>query len=335
MKVDYHVHLEEGPYNLSWLNKASNKLAPIFLEKSGLLPGTKEAITAHVEQFLAYLKNGAFTEEFLDAYLKKAKAIGLKQVGIVDHLYRFKETRAYFEKYVIVDDTELGREQKYFFDTIMIEEMDDFIAFIQSQKKKWHQEGVELRLGIEADYFIGGEEELRPWLENKPWDFVIGSVHFNQGWGFDNPDTIDKYEGLDLVELYRDHFHTVEKLIESGLFDFVAHLDNLKCFKFRPNEGLLILMYERIGDLLIKHNMATELSSGLKYRYPIEECCPSPTFLEILVKKGVPLTLSSDAHFAVDLGTLIPDCLQELIRLGVKEIATFENRKRVMLPIEK
>ena len=306
-----------------------------MLEKSKLDPGTKEAITAHVEQFLAYLKNGEFTEEFLDAYLKRAKEVGLKHVGIVDHLYRFKETRVYFDRYVIVDDTPLGREQKYFFDTIMIKEMDDFINFIQSQKKKWHREGVELRLGIEADYFVGGEEELRPWLEDKPWDFVIGSVHFNKGWGFDNPDTIDKYEGLDLVDLYQDHFHTVEKLIASDLFDFVAHLDNLKCFKFRPDECLLVPMYEKIADLLVKHNVATELSSGLKYRYPIAECCPSRTFLDILVKKGVPFTLSSDAHFAVDLGTLIPDSLQQLVHLGVKEIATFENRKRIMIPIEK
>ena len=175
---------------------------------------------------------------------------------------------------------------------------------------------------------------VRPWLEEKPWDFVIGSVHFNKGWGFDNPDTIDRYDGLDLVALYEDHFQTVEKLIQSGLVDFVAHLDNLKVFNFRPDEAKLIPMYERIGDLLTAHNVATELSSGLKYRYPVKECCPSPTFLEILVKKGVPFTLSSDAHFAVDLGTLIPESLQQLIDLGVKEIATFKNRKRIMMSIE-
>lgn len=334
MKIDYHVHLEEGPYNLSWLNKANGKLAPIFLEKSGLIPGTKEAIIAHTEQFLRYLKEGPFTENFFDHYLKSAKEKGLKQVGLVDHLYRFKETRAYFDQFVIVDDTPLGKEQRYFFDTIMIEEMDVFIAFVQSQKEKWKQEGIELRLGIEADYFVGGEEMLRPWLEEKPWDFVIGSVHFNKGWGFDNPDTIDRYNDLDLLALYKDHFHTVEKLIQSGLFDFVAHLDNLKVFNFRPNEDELISMYEKIGDLLMQHNMATELSTGLKYRYPIQECCPSPTFLEVLVKKGVPFTLSSDAHFAVDLGMLIPEAVQQLKDLGVTEIATFKNRKRIMLPIE-
>lgn len=54
MKIDYHVHLEEGPYNLSWLNKANGKLAPIFLEKSGLIPGTKEAIIAHTQHFFPF-----------------------------------------------------------------------------------------------------------------------------------------------------------------------------------------------------------------------------------------------------------------------------------------
>ena len=65
----------------------------------------------------------------------------------------------------------------------------DFVDAITAAKKRWEQEGVALRLGIEADYFVGQESDLAALLEGKPWDFVIGSVHYVDGWGFDNPKT--------------------------------------------------------------------------------------------------------------------------------------------------
>ena len=49
------------------------------------------------------LDQGCYSEEWLDFYLIRAKQLGLKEVGIVDHLYRFKETKAYFEKNMILD----------------------------------------------------------------------------------------------------------------------------------------------------------------------------------------------------------------------------------------
>lgn len=62
--------------------------------------------------------------------------------------------------------------------------------------------GVTLKLGIEADYFIGCEGELKELLELGDFDYVIGSVHFLNGWGFDNPDTKEYFEVHDLRALY-------------------------------------------------------------------------------------------------------------------------------------
>ena len=89
-----------------------------------------------------------------------------------------------------------------------------------------------MKLGIEADYFVGCEDELKELLSGHPWDYVIGSVHFVDGWRIDNPETQDVFHDADLKELYGRFFETVESAIRSGLFDFVAHLDNLKAFNF-------------------------------------------------------------------------------------------------------
>ena len=76
------------------------------------------------------LNAGCYSEEWLDLYLKKAKQIGLKEVGIVDHLYRFKETKAYFEKKMNLDANDSGKLQAYWLRNVMTEKMDDFVELL-------------------------------------------------------------------------------------------------------------------------------------------------------------------------------------------------------------
>ena len=84
-----------------------------------------------------------------DVYLQRAKELGLKEVGIVDHLYRFRETRDYFEKNMILNKKEtIGNLQAYWLERVMTEDMDDFVAAILRAKDKWSREGVELKLDI-------------------------------------------------------------------------------------------------------------------------------------------------------------------------------------------
>ena len=205
---------------------------------------------------------------------------------------------------------------------------------ILKAKKRWENEGVRLKLGIEADYFVGQERELEAILAGKPWDYVIGSVHYVDGWGFDNPQTASQFETFDLEELYSRFYESVEKMIRSQLFDFVAHLDNLKVFNYKvKDEAFNQKWYERIAQALLETNTATEVNAGLYYRYPVKEMCPSIDFLTTIVEKGVPITLSSDSHYPDDLGKYTPENKQLLKKLGVTHLATFQQRQRTLVEI--
>jgi histidinol-phosphatase (PHP family) len=324
MRVDYHTHLEEGPYSKRWIDRTYHALAYF-------------SPTASYEQiqrsFHYRLKKGAYDKDWIDLYIQEAKTKGLIEVGIVDHLYRFKETSAYFERYIEINDTPIGKLQRIWLNQVMTESMEDFIHSIAEAKERFSKEGITLRLGIEADYFVGGEDELANLLHHHPWDYVIGSVHFLDGWGFDNPDTQHLFSTFDLPSLYERFFSVVEKAIRSNLFDFVAHLDNLKCFRYRPDEQDLLAYYERIAKALLDTNTATEINAGLYYRYPIQEMCPSPTFFDILAQSGVVFTTSSDAHFPDDIGKYIDQNTQMLLGHGITKIATFHNRQRIMRDI--
>ena len=46
---------------------------------------------------------------------------------------------------------------------------------------------IAVRLGLEADYAEGHEEQLKRWLARADWDFVLGSVHWVAGDWIDAP----------------------------------------------------------------------------------------------------------------------------------------------------
>ena len=124
-------------------------------------------------------------------------------------------------------------------------------------------------------------------------------------------------------------------MIRSNLFDFVAHLDNLKVFNYRVNnEAFNQRWYERIANALKETNTATEVNAGLYYRYPVQEMCPSKDFLTTIVEKGVPVTLSSDSHFPDDLGKYVAENKNMLQQIGATHLATFHQRERRMVPIK-
>lgn len=332
MKVDFHFHLEEGPYSLGWLQRTAQALANSY-RGSVRLDAVQHTIR-WMEQFSGLLedrlKTGCFSEQWLSLYIENGRRRGIERFGIVDHLYRFEEFRPYYEKHILRDDSSLGDLQRYWLDRVRIGSIEPFIALIKGAQEK----GLPIALGVEADYFPGGEDELRELLEPYAFDYVIGSVHFLGGWGFDNPETQDQYAQIDLPALYAKLFDGVKGAAVSGLFDIVAHLDNLKVFGHRPDEQLLLPMYEEVAAVLKRADVATEINTGLAYRYPVKEMCPSPAFLGILRKHGVPITLSSDSHYPDDIGMLLDEAAELARNTGYTDIVYFDRRQRISVPLD-
>jgi histidinol-phosphatase (PHP family) len=332
MKVDFHFHLEEGPYSLQWLQRTARALVNTA-GSDDLLSGqshTRVWMEQTIDMLNSRMKQGCYHEDWIRRYLQTGRERGIQRFGVVDHLYRFIEFKEYYERFMLIDDSPLGTLQKAWLDQVCTFSIE---TYWEALRKVADQEEA-LSIGVEADYFIGGEEQLKELLKPYSWDYVIGSVHFWDGWGFDNPDTKDKFETFDLGHLYDQHYDTVKKAINSGIFDFIAHLDNLKVFGFRPSEDQLLHRYREIASALREAGMATEINTGLLYRYPVKEMCPSPDFLRILWEHEVPITLSSDAHFPDDIGMHLDEALRLAKHTGYKEIVYYKNRQRFGIGID-
>ncbi|EXX84959.1 histidinol phosphatase [Paenibacillus darwinianus] len=326
MIVDCHFHLEEGPYSLDWLKRTAKALEELEREAGGFTqPDHTLAWMDELRaKLLKRLEQGGFSSEWLGYYLRRGKQLGIQRFGIVDHLYRFEEFRPYYEKHMTLDDSKLGRMQQNWLDRVCIGSIELFIELVRGAQREGHR----IALGIEADYFPGGEEELRSLIANYEFDYIIGSVHFLDGWGFDNPQLQYKFKEQDLVQLYRRLFDCVLGAIGSGMFDIIAHPDNLKVFNYRPEEALLLPMYEEVAAAMKAADVSTEINTGLAYRYPVKEMCPSPAFLRIIHKHGVPVTLSSDSHFPDDIGTMLGEAAELAIRTGYEEVVYFDRGER-------
>ncbi|HEX5670059.1 MAG TPA: histidinol-phosphatase HisJ family protein, partial [Sulfuricurvum sp.] len=160
-------------------------------------------------------------------------------------------------------------------------------------------------------------------------DYLIGSVHFIDEWGFDNPDFIGRYNEINMDEIYIRYFALVEEMAKLGKFNIVGHFDLLKVFNFFPKTDIRLLAQNALkaikkADMTIEINM-----SGL--RKPVKEAYPSDGLLEEIASFDIPITFASDAHRSDQVG-MFSDEVEALARqMGYSECALYRNKERIMI----
>jgi histidinol-phosphatase (PHP family) len=99
-------------------------------------------------------------------------------------------------------------------------ELSDYVKIVDSVKRKL-KEPLKLKVGVEVDFVPYLADEIREALKGLPFDYVIGSVHFIEGWAFDDPKYILEYQKWDPVKLYEKYFTVVQACAESKIFDVI------------------------------------------------------------------------------------------------------------------
>ena len=153
----------------------------------------------------------------LAEYVEAAVAKGFTEIGFSDHLPKVvdpdpyhamleKDLPRYVERVLALRETNRGR--------------------------------IAIKLGIEADYFEGHEAETKRLLESQPFDYVLGALHFLGDWHFTSKEGLARYASEDPVEAFPKYFEKLKRMIETGLFDVVAHPDALRRGAFQPARSM-------------------------------------------------------------------------------------------------
>ncbi|MEK3772103.1 histidinol-phosphatase HisJ [Paenibacillus sp. FSL R5-0887] len=250
----------------------------------------------------------------LEEYVQRGIELGLQQLGLSDHLPLIHVDPASYYPEMAMPMAELPR----------------YVEECLTLKERYRGV-IDLRVGLEADYIEGYEEQIREILSPYPWDYLIGSVHFLGEWDITDHRQVHGWEGKDALQVYRLYYDAVKKSALSGLYDIIGHMDVIKRFGYGPQtpEGTAEVRALELETLKViaDSGIAMELNaSGLTK--PCAEMFPAEHLLQEALKLGIPLTLGSDAHDPAKLGDGLQEARSMLWQTGFRELAVFEGRRR-------
>lgn len=209
-----------------------------------------------------------------------------------------------------------------------MEQLPEYVEECLMLKEKYKHE-IDIRVGLEGDYIEGYEEQIEAIINEYPWDYVIGSVHFLGEWDISDSRQLDNWEGKDRLAVFEKYYDAVKKAARTGLYDYIGHIDVIKRFKFLPDQDVWYLEKEAL-DTVKACDLAIELNaSGL--RMPIEEMFPGRRMLTYCYEQGIPLTIGSDAHHPDRLSQYLDQAIEQLKEIGFDQLATFKARERTMI----
>jgi len=236
-----------------------------------------------------------------EEYIKKAVEKGIEVYGFADHA-----------------PMEFDYEYRMGF-----EDMQKYEEKIRSLSQKY--DNIKILLGYEVDFTPVIDKRVL----QRDVDYLIGSVHFLDNWGFDNPEFIKEWHSRDVDDVYGEYFSLIEKLAKSRLFNIIGHIDLVKVFGYKPKKPVKDIAKNAIKAIK-KAGMAVELNTaGL--RKPVKELYPGDEILEMLLEENIDITFSSDAHSPEQVGYMLKETVQKAKNLGFSQAVYFEKRsKRVV-----
>jgi len=199
------------------------------------------------------------------------------------------------------------------------DEMDLYEGWIDNLKEKYN---IKILKGYEVDFTPLVDKRV---LDRKV-DYLIGSIHFLDNWGFDNPEFISMWKSRDIDDVYREYFKLVEKMAESGYFDIVGHLDLIKVFNFRPKDDIKEIAKNAISAIA-DNKMVVEINTA-GIRKKVNEIYPSINLLEMLKEYNIDITFGSDAHSPNQVGFYLKEAIEIAKNIGFREAIYFENREK-------
>lgn len=207
------------------------------------------------------------------------------------------------------------------------EEFDRYIELVAATREEFAGR-VDVRLGLESDYFPGIEAWAEKLHARAPLHHVLGSVHMQVGH------YRAKYFKGDPFAYQQLYFQHLAESAETRLFDTLAHPDLVKNDSPRDWEFSRIEPdITRALDRIARTGVAMELNtSGLLKSVP--EMNPGPRMLELIRERGIPVVLGADAHRPSRVADRYEEALRMLADLGFRTVSFFLVRRRQEVTIE-
>jgi histidinol-phosphatase (PHP family) len=270
------------------------------------------------------------TVEQVGEYWARARAVGVTEIAVTEHLFRFAQAdhllRGFWQD---EPDAALRASMARYWDEHARADLDDYVHTVLAVKEA----GLPVVLGLEVDYYRGRMDDVAVLLDGYPFDVLLGSVHWIGTWRFDDiddPVSMAQWSVRDVDAAWSDYTTAIEELAATGVCDVLAHPDLVKAAGHlcrAPEE-----CWDRLVEAAVASGMAAELNSA-GWRKPVGEAYPAPPLLARLVARGVPLTTASDAHRLPDVADRAGQLAEMLGALRVDRLRAYRARRGVDVPL--
>ncbi len=207
-----------------------------------------------------------------------------------------------------------------------ITQFEKYVELVDRARQAW-QGRVDVRLGLESDYYPGVERWLEEVHGKADLQHIIGSVHP------DHPEYKNQYYRGDAVSFYQTYYDHLARSAETGLFDTLGHPDVVKhLFPQKWDVTLIMDDVRHALDRIAKTGVAMELNtSGLTKT--VKEMSPGRLILEAMLTRGIPVVVNSDAHDPHRVAADFEAAFDLLLEVGYTETNFFLQRQRQTVEI--
>jgi histidinol-phosphatase (PHP family) len=184
-----------------------------------------------------------------------------------------------------------------------------------------------IRAGIELSEPHQHLEVVESLLEKYPWDYTLGSLH----WVEDRMIFDNAYFTVPEKDAYEKYFMELQRMVNVGNFDILAHMDMVKRNGFENYGTFEPTKYEiqirSILKTIISKNIVLEVNTG-SLRRSIKETSPSKQILEWFHNEGGKwISFGSDAHSSEALGAGLNRATRTVKDFGYKVVASFSRHQ--------
>ena len=254
----------------------------------------------------------------MDDFVKFAKSKGLSSYGISSHAPLPFLTRWTMKE----DDYDSYRH--------------DFLRL-----KELYADDIQLYMALEVDYISNYSCVKNKFFQDKPFDYLVGSVHYvdkipdGKFWNIFG--TLEVFqEGLDAIfgghirAAGERYFECEKEMALIGGIDFIGHSDKIssRAKRYAGFDRKAAWFTNAYGDMLqcvkaqgikIEINTKNLESSGLT--------SPQQDLYPLIREIGVPVVVNSDAHLPYNVDSGLRQAHQLLKNAGIKSINVFYDNK--------
>ena len=210
----------------------------------------------------------------------------------------------------------------------------DYFKEINRLKNKYNKQ-IEILSGTEIGMQPHLSEKYSVFLQDKPFDFILLSVHTINKQALNKESYYINKNSKDIIEDY--YINLLEIIKRFDNFDVIAHMDLIKkysnnFYEHSQSDEYLEIVIE-ILKKIIYMGKGLEINTS-SVNHCVNNFYPSKNILQLYKQFGGDIiTIGSDAHNPKDICNHYREAISILRDLDFKYISVYKNRRKQLIKI--